>query len=95
MPSRSVARREHKQPFIAGPAVDRQPIGTMILSAAVAFFASGYSPPGICGEVLRHNQSLNIDASPLFYTDVENMDQHDVGLQEVTETFRFERCYFC
>jgi hypothetical protein len=38
------------------------------------------NPPGICGEVLRHNQSHNINASPLFYADVENMDQLKPGL---------------
>ncbi|MCK4462543.1 MAG: hypothetical protein KAW46_12110 [candidate division Zixibacteria bacterium] len=36
--------------------------------------------PGICGEVLRHNQSQDIDASPLFYTDVENMAELEEGL---------------
>ena len=62
------------------PRLLRFVVGTMILSAAVAFFASGYSPPGICGEVLRHNQSLDIDASPLFYTDLENMAALEEGL---------------
>jgi hypothetical protein len=35
---------------------------------------SGATPPGVCGEVLRHNQANQIDASALFYSDVENMD---------------------
>jgi len=48
-------------------------IGIVILAAVVSFFASGYSPPGICGEVLRNNQANDIDATPLLYMEVENM----------------------
>jgi hypothetical protein len=48
-------------------------VGLLGLSLAVMFFGSGYTPPGICGEVIRHNQRHNIDASPFFYGDVENM----------------------
>ena len=39
------------------------------------FFGSGYAPPGVCGDVIRHNQSADIDASPFFYGDVENMNE--------------------
>jgi hypothetical protein len=52
----------------------------VLLAAVVGFFASGYSPPGPLGEVLRHNQSEGIDASPLFYTEVENMRDLEAGL---------------
>jgi hypothetical protein len=45
--------------------------------------ASGYTPPGIGGEVLRHNQRYNIDASPLFYTEVENMSELEIGLKKL------------
>ena len=38
-----------------------------------AVFASGYTPPGVLGEVIRHNQRVDIDASPFFYGDVDNM----------------------
>lgn len=47
--------------------------GACLLAAMVLFFGSGYAPPGICGEVLRHNRQADIDASPFFYNDVENM----------------------
>jgi len=50
-------------------------LGLTLLAVFVAFFASGYSPPGVFGEVLRHNQEHDIDASPLFYTEVENMHE--------------------
>lgn len=43
------------------------------LIALAAFFASGYTPPGMCGEVIRHNQTADIDASPFFYGDVNNI----------------------
>ena len=54
---------------------DRVPISSSIpiILLAAAFFASGITPPGVCGEVIRHNQQEDIDASPFFYGDVENM----------------------
>jgi hypothetical protein len=60
-------------------------IGLLILGAFFAFFASGYSPPGALGEVLRHNQTYDIDASPLFYTEVDNMRALEEGLIELRE----------
>ena len=58
-------------------------IGLAALGACIAFFASGYSPPGALGEVLRHNQEHDIDASPLFYSEVENMHELEAGLAEL------------
>jgi hypothetical protein len=58
--------------------------GVAILAAAAAFFASGYTPPGPSGEVLRHNQACDIDASPLFYTEVEKMHELEQGLARMT-----------
>ena len=55
-------------------------VGIVLLGLCVGFFASGYSPPGVFGEVLRHNQQHDIDASPLFYTEVENMHELEEGL---------------
>ncbi len=49
-----------------------------------AFFASGYTSPGPAGDVLRHNQACDIDASPLFYTEVENMHELEQGLARMT-----------
>ena len=57
-------------------------IGLMLLGILVAFLASGYAPPGVCGEVLRHNQDARIDASPFFYGDVANMAQIERDLQQ-------------
>ena len=58
-------------------------IGLALLWLSVAFFASGISPPGIAGEVLRHNKAHDIDASPLFYSEVENMQELEEGLAKL------------
>ena len=50
-----------------------------------SFFASGYAPPGPFGQVLRHNQQHDIDASPLFYMEVENMSELENGVREMRE----------
>ena len=60
-------------------------IGLAIIAALFGFFSSGYSPPGVFGEVLRHNQAVGIDASPLFYSEVENMAELEDGVQELIE----------
>ena len=60
-------------------------MGLVILAGIFAFFSSGYSPPGVFGEVLRHNQACAIDASPLFYSEVENMAELERGVKELLE----------
>jgi hypothetical protein len=60
-------------------------VGLLILAGVFAFFSSGYAPPGILGEVLKHNQAHSIDASPLFYSEVENMAELEKGLKELRE----------
>ncbi len=56
-------------------------IGLTGLMLFIVFFASGITPPGVAGEVLRHNQVNKIDASPLFYSEVENMRDLERGVQ--------------
>jgi hypothetical protein len=63
-------------------------VGLSILSGMVIFFASGYTPPGICGEVVRHNQREDIDASPFFYGDVENMLELLEGAEQLRDRAR-------
>ena len=48
-------------------------LAILMLILLVTFFASGWTPPGPVGEVLRHNQERDIDASPLFYFEVEHI----------------------
>ncbi|MCP4584103.1 MAG: hypothetical protein GY839_21020 [candidate division Zixibacteria bacterium] len=60
-------------------------VGLLILTAVFGFFSSGYTLPGVFGEVLRHNQANDIDASPLFYSDVENMSELEDGVQKLRQ----------
>ena len=59
--------------------------GLIMLIAFAGVLASGFTPPGICGEVLRHNQDYDIDASPFWYGDVENMQEYEAGVKEMRE----------
>ncbi len=63
-------------------------IGLTGLTLFAGFFVSGYTPPGVFGEVLRHNRENNIDASPLLYSEVEHMARLEQGVREL----RFEAC---
>jgi len=53
--------------------VVRLALGLTVFASATALLMSGWTPPGVAGEVIRHNQALGLDASPLFYSDVEDM----------------------
>lgn len=57
--------------------------GLLSLAAVIGFLGSGISPPGALGEVLRHNQRYDIDATPLFYSEVENMAELEQGACEL------------
>ncbi len=59
--------------------------GLVALAAFAGVFASGWSPPGPAGAVLRHNQQLEIDASPLFYSEVEHMASLEQGVKQLRE----------
>ena len=58
-------------------------LGLAALALFAGFFASGITPPGICGEVLRHNQACGIDASPLLYQEVEHMAELELRVAEM------------
>jgi hypothetical protein len=45
--------------------------GVLALTAFVLLLMQGYAPPGPAGEVFRNNLEAGIDATPLFYTDLE------------------------
>jgi hypothetical protein len=57
--------------------------GIIILACIISIFASGFTPPGACGEVIRHNQQADIDATPLFYTEVENISELIEGVERL------------
>lgn len=70
-------------------------VGTILLGLLVLVLFSGYTPPGILGEVVRHNQEADVDTSPFFYGDVEKMTEifeeaeqmhRDALLQDVNTT---------
>lgn len=63
-------------------------VGLMLLTGMVLFFSSGITPPGICGEVLRHNQANNIDASPLLYSECDHMAELEAGVLRLREEAR-------
>ena len=63
-------------------------IGLLFIAGVFGFFSSDYSPPGIFGEVLRHNRANNIDASPLFYIEVEHISELEAGVQVLREEAR-------
>lgn len=60
-------------------------IGLIILAAFYTILASGYTPPGICGEVLRHNMENDIDASPFWYMDIENMWEYETAVANLRQ----------
>ncbi|MHC4990468.1 MAG: hypothetical protein ACYTGC_05755 [Planctomycetota bacterium] len=43
----------------------------LLLVAVVLALMQGYTPPGPAGDVLRHNLEHGIDATPLFYTELD------------------------
>lgn len=70
--------------------VARFVVGLVLLAAFYSIFASGYTPPGIAGEVLRHNRECDIDASPLWYMEVENMQEIERAVQTMRDLAKSE-----
>ena len=55
-----------------GPAVWAKLIaGTLLLTVCVLLLMQGHAPPGAAGDVIRNNLRNGIDATPLFYTELE------------------------
>jgi hypothetical protein len=48
-------------------------VGALLLTGIVFLLGQGYTPPGAAGEVFRNNLQNGIDATPLFYTEVESL----------------------
>ena len=48
-------------------------LGLLLLAGMILALARGYTPPGAAGEVFRNNLHHGIDATPLFYTEVESL----------------------
>lgn len=45
--------------------------GSLLLTVFVLLLMQGHTPPGPAGEVIRNNLRNGIDATPLFYTELE------------------------
>ncbi|MBD3257037.1 hypothetical protein GF377_01295 [candidate division GN15 bacterium] len=58
-------------------------VGLICLALFAGFFASGITPPGVFGEVLRHNQAEDIDASPMVPSEVEHMAELVAGVKQL------------
>jgi hypothetical protein len=67
-------------------------LGLAALTAFFGFFASGWTPPGPAGTVLRSNRQLGIDASPLFYSDLENMPQIEADVRALRQAAESGAC---
>ncbi len=63
-------------------------IGLAALALFYSLFASGLNPPGITGEVLRHNRANNINASPLWYRDLEDINSYERDVHRMREEAR-------
>ncbi|HID76980.1 MAG TPA: hypothetical protein EYP56_13410 [Planctomycetaceae bacterium] len=48
-------------------------LGLLVLASAAWGLMQGYTPPGSAGEVFRYNLRHDVDATPLFYTEVESL----------------------
>ncbi len=48
-------------------------IGVLLLACAIIGLGQGYTPPGPAGEVIRNSLRRGVDATPLFYTEVESL----------------------
>jgi hypothetical protein len=50
-------------------------LSLLALLTLALVLSKGLTPPGPLGTVLRHNQKLNLDATPLFYTEIEGFEE--------------------
>jgi hypothetical protein len=59
--------------------------GFLLLATVVLGLMQGYTPPGVVGEVLRHNIREGIDATPLFYTESEASYEAERAIRNTLE----------
>ena len=55
-------------------------IGVLILSGTFWLLAAGPCPPGAAGEVIRHNRDHDVQATALFYLDLDRMPELESAL---------------
>ena len=57
-------------------------IGLLILAGFAFLLGSGAAPPGRIGDVIRNSHAHQIDATALFYSDLDNMQELERDLAE-------------
>ncbi len=65
-------------------------VGLFLIFGLFIILASSSPPVGVTGDVLRHNLEADIDATPLFYSEVENIVEIDRKLQELRRERKHE-----
>ena len=60
-------------------------IGVAILAGFFAFLAAGPRPPGMAGEIIDNNLSQDIQATALFYMDLDRMPEIEESLGACSE----------
>ena len=60
----------------------------VLLAAAFAFLASGPRPPGMAGEIIERNLRHDVQATALFYMDLERMPEIEERLAGVPASGR-------
>ncbi len=58
-------------------------LGLALISGFYYILNTSQPPPGIAGEVLRHNLEQGIDANPLIYSDLDKMMELEEGLRNL------------
>ncbi len=60
--------------------------GLAILSLFGFLAAQDYSPPGLVGEVLRHGNRSMVEATALFYSEVDEMPEYEKIVARIYHT---------
>ena len=61
-------------------------VGLALLSGFFAFLTTSPRPPGIAGEIIDRNLSQDIEATALFYADLDRMSEIEERLVDCRTT---------
>jgi hypothetical protein len=56
-------------------------VGTAVLATVFALLSQGPLVPGVAGRVLEHNREHDLEATALFYSDLERMPEIQARLE--------------
>ena len=57
-------------------------LGLLLISGLALYLGSGLAPPGPIGDVIRNSHAHEIDATALFYGDLDNMQEIERDLAQ-------------